>query len=136
MSDVLILFGFSWIVFSALIGLLVGLRHEPHLEDLGNLARRGDLHGYHVTLDAFKWRVTVHAHGMLFSLVSIVIGLCIPKMAYPQLVTDALAVVLMASSALWTLAGFRSVTIAMGIADLMFLASVLTTVVGLARAIF
>lgn len=135
MSGLLVLFGFAWILASALIGLALAGRHEPHVASLDALARSGDLFGYHRALDAYKWRVTVHAHGMLFALVAIVIGLAMPRMAYPPVVTDGLAVALVVASVVWTIAGFKSVKPAMAFADLVFVGAIVTTIVGLARAL-
>lgn len=135
MSEVLVLFGFVWILASALIGLMLAGRHEPHVASLDEMARRGDLVAYHRALDAYKWRVTVHAHGMLFALVAIVIGFAMPKMAYSPLVTDGLAIAVIAAAAGWTIAGFKSIKLVMGLADLLFVAAILTTIVGLARAL-
>lgn len=135
MSDLLILFGFAWILASALLGLMLAGRHEPHVASLDDLARNGDLFGYHRALDAYKWRVTVHAHGMLFALVTIAIGFALPKMAYAAPVTDGLAGALMLATVVWTVAGFKSIKLAMAAADLVFVGAIVTTIVGLARAL-
>lgn len=135
MSNVLIVFGFSWILISAFIGLVLGARHEPHVASLDVLARNGDLYGYHRALDAYKWRVTVHAHGMLFPLVAIAIGFAIPRMSVSALVTDSLSIAMIAATVVWTIGGFKSNKIAMGIGDFMFVGGIVTTIICLARSL-
>lgn len=135
MGSLLIVFGFSWILVAAFMGLILGARHEPHVASLDALARNGDLHGYHRALDAYKWRVTVHAHGMLFPLVAIAIGFAIPKMTYPALVTDGLSVAMIIATVVWTIGGFKSSKLAMGAGDCLFVAGIVTTIIGLARSL-
>ncbi len=134
MSELLVLFGFVWILASALIGLAIAGRHEPHVASLDALARRGDLFGYHRALDAYKWRVTVHAHGMLFAMVAIVVGLAMPKLGYSSIVKDAIAAAFAVAAVVWTIGGFYSAKAAMAIADLMFVVAIVATIIGLARA--
>ena len=135
MANVLVLFGFSWMVVAAFIGLLLAKRHELTLGDLEKIAAKGDLLDYHRVSEGYKWNKTVHAHAFLFSVVSVAIGLAMPRMNYPDTVTSVLAIALMVAVVVWTVGGLRSSRPLMVIGDLTLLASIVATVVGLARAL-
>ncbi len=135
MADVLVLFGFFWMVVAAFIGLFLAKRHELTLGDLERIAAKGNLIEYHRVSEGYKWNKTVHAHAFLFSVVSVVIGLAMPGMKYPVPVIEVLAMVQMLSVVLWTLGGIRSSRPLMVIGDLSLMASIVATVIGLARAL-
>lgn len=135
MADVLVIFGFTWMVVGALIGLYVGARHEPHLEQLEEIAKNGSLLEYHRTLDAYKWKVTVHAHSMLFALVTVAIGLVMPKLTYSETVATALSGILMLAPVVWSVGGWRFSKPIMAVGDLLLLLGLVTTVVGLAKTL-
>lgn len=134
MSDVLILFGFSWMVIGTLIGLYLGARHEPHLGQLEEIAKTGSLLDYHRTLDAYKWKVTVHAHSVLFALVAVAIGLVMPKMSYSETVASALAGALMVAPVVWTIGGWRFSKPIMAIGDVLLIVAIAATALGVAMA--
>jgi hypothetical protein len=135
MDGVLIGFGFVWMVVGALVGLYVAGRHEPHLENLEAIARAGSLLDYHRALDAYKWKVTVHAHSLLFPLLSILVGLVFPRMSLPGVVASALPWALMASAVVWTAGGLKFIKQVMALGDLLLLASLITTAVGLSHLV-
>lgn len=135
MSDALVLFGFSWMVVGAFIGFYVGHQHEPNLRRLEQIARDGSLLEYHRTLDAYKWKVTLHAHSLLFPLVAISIGLVMPRLGFSDAGATALGLALMAAGPVWTLGGLRAFKPLMGIGDLLLVGSIVATAVGLARAV-
>lgn len=135
MANALVLFGFTWMVVGAFIGLFLARRHELTLVQLEEFAAKGNLLDYHRVSEGYKWNKTVHAHAFLFSIVAVVVGLAMPKVDYAQTVTDVLAIALMVSVAVWTLGGLRSNRPLMVIGDLTFLASVVATAVGLAKAL-
>lgn len=135
MSNALVLFGFSWMVVGAFIGFYVGHQHEPNLKRLEEIAERGSLLEYHRTLDAYKWKVTVHAHSLLFPLVAIAIGMAMPRLAYSDTGTTILGFALMAAGPIWTLGGMRMFKPAMAVGDILLLGSIIATAYGLARAI-
>ena len=119
-SGVLIAFGFSWMVVAALLGLYLGARHETHLENLAGLAERGDLAGFYKTFEAFQWRTSVHAHGMLFSLSAIAVGLALPLTGYGQTTSAVLVGALIVATVVWTLSAFMRIRLLMGLGDLGF----------------
>jgi len=122
----LIAFGFGWMVVAALLGLYLGARHEGHLGDLEKAAARGDLAGYHRTFEAYKWRSSIHAHGMLFSLSSVAVGAVLPQSGMGTAAMQYLVAGLIFATVVWTLAALRRIRPAMGLADLLFLGAMAT----------
>lgn len=135
MSDLLVIFGFAWMTLSAALGLQLGIKHESHAAALEQLAREGQLLDYHRQHSAYRQRVTVHAHGFLFSLVCIAAALAMPQVAYSTAIRDGLATALMGATVLWFCAGLVRLRPLMGIADFIFLGSLIATVVGLAKGL-
>ncbi|MFA7282817.1 MAG: hypothetical protein WC100_22255 [Sterolibacterium sp.] len=135
MANVLMTFGFSWMVVAAIIGFLLAKRHEVSLAQLEKIAAAGNLAEYHRVNDGYKWNKTIHAHAFLFSVVAVLVGLVIPKMAYSPMVTDGLAIALMCAAVVWTLGSIRSLVPIMAIGDFLLLGSVATSALGLARAL-
>lgn len=128
-GDVLIAFGFGWMVVSALIGLYLGAKHQGHIEQLTNAAAGGDLEKYHRLSEAYKWRSSVHAHGMLFSLSSVGVGLVLSRngagAAFPF--ADVLVGALIFATVVWTGAALRRARPLMGLADVTFIGVLLAT---------
>lgn len=135
MANLLIMFGFSWMVVAALIGLALAKRHETAQDQLVKFAAEGNLPDYHRVNDVYKWNKTVHAHAFLFSVVAVCIGLAMPKMNYSETVSKVLAIALMLSAVVWTLGGLRSNRPLMVIGDLTLLISIVTAAVGLAKTL-
>lgn len=135
MANVLIMFGYSWMVIAAIIGLLLAKRHEGTLVALEQIAATGNLVEYHRVNDGYKWNKTVHAHAFLFSVVAVTVGLAMDRMSYSVEVKGAIAIALMLSAVVWTLGGMRSIKLLMGIGDMVLLASVATSAVGLVKAL-
>ncbi len=135
MANMLVMFGYSWMVMAAIIGLLLAKRHETTLGDLERIAATGNLSEYHRVNDGYKWNKTVHAHAFLFSMVSVTVGLAMPKMGYSETVINDLAIALMMATVVWTLGGLRSNRPLMVIGDLTLLISVAMSAIGLAKAL-
>lgn len=134
MSDMLQLFGFTWMIVSALIGLYLGVKHLGVAERLDALANAGQLAEYHRQHTAFRWTVTVHAHGFLFSVVCVLVSMVLPRLALAPMVVSAVGIGLMVSTVIWTGAALARFRPLMGLADVGFLAAIATTAVGLGRA--
>ncbi len=117
----LIAFGFGWMVVAALLGLYLGSQHENHIDELLAAATDGDLVRYHQISDAYKWRSSTHAHGMLFSLSSVAIGLVLLQKGHAIPMSGAVAGTLAIAIVLWTLAALRRIRILMGLTDLVFI---------------
>lgn len=123
-SSILIGFGFLWMAVAALIGLYLGAKHDLHLAALNTSAVLGDLLDYHARFDEYKWRTTMHAHGMLFSLSAIVAGIAMPTTAWGESGRTILVALFMGATVLWTLAAAKRIRALMGVGDLAFLAAI------------
>jgi hypothetical protein len=132
-AHLLIAFGFGWMVVSALIGLYLGAKHEGYIEQLKAAAASEDLARYHEVFEAYKWRSSVHAHGMLFALSSVGVGLALSGRAGDVLPGEALVGALMFATVVWTLAAMRRVRPLMGLADLLFIGALVVIAVSVAR---
>lgn len=135
MAQRLVMFGFAWMVVAALVGLVLAKLHHESLAQLEAVAAKGDLLEYHRISDVYKWNKTVHAHAFLFSLVAVSVGLAMPRMVYPQFVTDALGVALMVAPVTWTVGAKFSFRPLMVIGDLALLASIAVAAAGMARSL-
>lgn len=135
MSDLLQCFGFAWMCVSALIGLYLGVKHLGVAERLVALANAGQLAEYHRQHTAFRWSVTVHAHGFLFSVVCVLVSVVLPRHALAPMVINAVGGGLMVSTVIWTGAALARFRPLMGLADVGFLAAIATTAVSLGGAI-
>ncbi|MBN8476318.1 hypothetical protein [Sulfuritalea sp.] len=134
MSDLLQIFGFTWMLVSALIGLYLGVKHLGVAERLEALANTGQLAEYHHLHTAFRWTVTVHAHGFLFSVVCVLVSVVLPRLALAPMVVNAVGIGLMVSTVIWTSAALARFRPMMGLADVGFLVAIATTAIGLGRA--
>jgi hypothetical protein len=130
-NDLLIAFGFSWMLVAALIGLYLGVRHEAHGLGLARDAESGNLIEYHRRFDAYKWRSSIHAHAMLFSLSSIVVGIVMPRTGLGDAGQQWLTYALVASTVVWTAAALGRIRPAMGLADILFAASLASVAVSI-----
>jgi hypothetical protein len=131
MSQLLLVFGFSWMIVGCFVGLFQGLKHDLHLADLDKLARNGDLLGYHQSLSAFKKMTTIHTHSMLFPLIVIVTALAIPLIGYSEIYTTVLGVGLVAATMIWTVGGFLNQKLLKGLGDLLLLCGIAMAAFGL-----
>ena len=135
MSNGLLTFGLGWMCVSALLGLYLGIKHLGMSARLDAFAQNGSLADYHREYIGFRERVTVHAHGFLFSTVCIGIALALPKMAYPAWAISALALLLMAATVVWSLGAFARIRPLMGLGDFMFLGALVGAALGMARTL-
>jgi hypothetical protein len=132
-SDLLIAFGFGWMVVAALLGLYLGATHDAHSQSLEASAAQGDLAAFHRTLEAYKWRGSVHAHGMLFSLSSIVVGVILPRTGFSKAAVEAMVGALIVATVVWTLSALKRIQLLMGLGDLLFVGTIATAAWGIAR---
>jgi len=133
MSATLISFGFGWMVVAAFIGLFLGVKQESHLKSLETASVLGDLAEFHRIFDAYKWRSSVHAHGMLFSLSAVMVGVVLPQTGYGAETAGLLAGALIAATIVWTLSGLARIRPLMGLCDLVFVATIVMTAWGVAH---
>lgn len=122
----LIAFGFGWMVVAALLGLYLGAKHPSHLGNLHEAAARGDLDRYHRTFEVYKWRSSIHAHGMLFALSCIAIGIVLPQAGLTPTAARWLIGSLVVATIAWTPAALQHIRPIMGLADIVFTGSLAT----------
>lgn len=131
-GHLLVSFGFAWMVVGALIGLYLGAKHENHNDSLASAAACGNFVDYHRIFEAYKWRSSVHAHSMLFSLSAVGVGLVLSN-PVGSMVPELVVAVLMFATVTWTLAAARRFRPLMGLADLLFLGAMATVAFGVAE---
>ena len=134
-ASVLIAFGFGWMVVAAILGLVLGAKHVDHLDQLERAVSDGDFARYHRELESYKWRSSVHAHGMLFSLSSVGVGLVLAQKGFVANGAEALAGALIAATVVWTPAAMRRIRLLMGLADLLFVGALAWVAVAVARGL-
>lgn len=132
-NGVLIAFGLGWMVVAAFLGLYLGAKHDAHNQTLEASAERGDLAEFHRTLEAYKWRGSVHAHGMLFSLSAIVVGVILPQTGFSKATAEALVATLIVATVVWTLSALKRIQVLMGLGDLLFVAAIAMSAWGVAK---
>lgn len=135
MIQLLLAFGYLWMIVSCGLGFVQGVKHEQHLLLLEKMASAGDLSGYHQELSEYKRKSTIHTHSMLFPLVAIVIALSLPQAGYVGIYQSALVLALIAATVIWTLGSLVKSRLAMGLGDSLLLISIATTFVGLLDSI-
>lgn len=136
MSDLLQMFGFCWMGVAAHLGLFVGVKHPKFGAKLDALAKAGNLAEYHREQTEFRHKVTVHAHTFLFSVVCLFVAAALPRLALPPYMIDLTAIGMMVAPVLWTVAALAQIRMLMGLADGVFLGSVMNTAVGLVKAYY
>jgi len=120
-------------IVAALIGAVIGVKHERHIEQLGLLAKRGSLAEFHSELEKFKAVSTAHAHSFLFCVVLILVAFVLRQLPYPEPITKIIPGVLVASTVMWTAAALKQVRPIMAAADVLFFAALLAVAAGLVR---
>ena len=131
MSQVLLLFGFSWLLVGCFLGLIQGIKHTQHHENLDQYARSGDLLDYHREFNSFKQKTTAHTHSMLFPVVVILIALSMPLNGYAGDNPIVLGVGLIAATVIWTVGGVINVKVFKVIGDLLLMLSIMLAIEGL-----
>src|SRR3974377_304603 len=120
-------------VVGAFLGFFLGAENPGLLDQLGAAAAEGNLAVYHRAFEAYKWRSSVHAHTMLFSLSSIAVGSLLSRNEFASVSAEALAGTLMFATVVWSVSALRRIRALMGLADLLFVASMAWVAVIVAR---
>ena len=131
MHAVLLAFGFSWMIVAAVIGIVLGAKHDGHLERLEQLAKQGNLTAYNKETQNYKAGATTHGHSFLFAVVMVLVAIVVGQLPYPTVVKAILPYVLMGSTALWTIAALKVIRPLMILADAVFLFAIITIAAGL-----
>lgn len=125
MGEYLIVFGLFWMAVNSLLALRIGMQHESHVEALKVLIREGNHEEFEEQRSDWQWRKAVHAHGMLLSLVAVVVGLLVPMMSgTSSLFIDIMGGLLIGAPILWTIFGTWFFKPLLGLGDLFFAAGI------------
>ena len=130
MKEVMIGSGLIGIVLNSFRALMMGLRHEAHVELLQNLIAEKNFREYEVARGQWQWRKAVHAHGMLLSMVTIVVGLLVPSMNCPGLFVVVMGTFLIVPQITWSIFGWWFHRPLLGLGDVLFVLGVIMGTVG------
>lgn len=125
--DLLIVFGFAWILVAATLGLLQGVRHTGHLARLDELATSGDLAAYHQEAIRYRRGVNTHTHAMLFALLTLTTALVLKALGAAGADVRAIALLAAGATVVWTAGGLLNVKAVKGAGDLFLLLAMLLT---------
>ena len=130
MKEIMIGSGLFGIVLNSFRALMMGLRHEAHVELLQNLLAEKNFQQYEVARGQWQWRKAVHAHGMLLSMVTIVVGLLVPSMNCPGLFIAVMGTFLIVPQITWSIFGWWFHRPLLGLGDVLFVLGVIMGTVG------
>jgi len=121
MGEYLIIFGLFWMALNSLLALRIGMQHEAHVDALRALVREGNHEEFEKQRSDWQWRKAVHAHGMLLSLVAVIVGLLVPMMSSTSsLFINVMGGLLICAPILWTIFGTWFFKPLLGLGDLFF----------------
>jgi hypothetical protein len=121
-------------IVAALIGLFFGSRHDRHLENLRRHAEEGNLIAYNRDTEKYKAGATAHAHSFLFSVIVVLVAMIVNRLPLPQIVVHTIPYLLVGSTVVWTFAALRVIRPLMGLADIVFLLTMIGIAYGLVVA--
>ena len=130
MKEIMIGAGLFSIVLNSFRAFMMGLRHEAHVELLQNLIAEKKFEEYEVTRGQWQWRKAVHAHGMLLSIVTIVVGLLVPAMSCPGWFIVVMGTLLIVPQVTWSIFGWWFHRPLLGLGDILFILGVIMGTVG------
>lgn len=131
MHAVLLAFGFSWMIVAAVIGIVLGAKHDGHLDRLGQHAKQGNLVAYNEETQRYKAGATAHGHSFLFAVILVLVAIVVERLPYGTAVKQTIPYLLMGSTAIWTIAALKVIRPLMILADAIFFLVVITIAVGL-----
>jgi hypothetical protein len=127
----LLAFGFTWMIVAALIGIVIGAKHDNHLEKLRQYAKEGNLVAYNQDTEKYKAGATAHAHSFQFSVILVLVAMVVVRLPFPPVVNESIPYVLMCSTVLWTISALRVIRPLMALADAVFFLIVIGIAYGL-----
>ena len=121
MGECLIVFGLLWMAVNSLSALRIGLQHEKHVDLLKGLMKEKNYEEFEERRSAWQWRKAVHAHGMLLSLITVIMGMLVPMMGGSSgLFINIMGGLLICAPILWTIFGTWFFKPLLGLGDLCF----------------
>lgn len=130
MKELMIGAGLFMIVLNSFRGFMLGVKHEAHVELLRNLIAKKKLEEYEIARGQWQWRKAVHAHGMLLSMVTIVIGLLVPSMNCPGWFIAVMGGMLIVAPIAWSIFGWWFYKPLLGLGDILFILGILMGAAG------
>ena len=131
MGDYLILFGLLWMTINSLLALRIGMQHESHVDLLKALMREKNYEAFEEYRSSWQWRKAVHAHGMLLSLITVIIGMLVPMMtSSSSLFVNIMGGLLICAPILWSIFGTWFFKPLLGLGDLCFAAGIIMAFLG------
>lgn len=125
MKELMIGAGLLLIVLNSFRGVMLGWRHEAHVELLRDLIAEKKYEEYETARGQWQWRKAVHAHGMVLSMVTIVVALLVPSMNCPHWFIAVMGALLIMAPIAWSVFGWWYHKPLLGLGDIFFLLGVL-----------
>lgn len=126
MGECLIVFGLLWMAVNSLCALRIGLQHESHVDLLKALMKEKNHEEFEEHRSSWQWRKAVHAHGMLLSLIAIIMGMLVPMMTgSSSLFVNIMGGLLICAPILWSIFGTWFYKPLLGLGDLFFAAGIM-----------
>lgn len=126
MGECLIVFGLLWMTVNSLLALRIGFQHESHVDLLKVLMKEKNYEEFETHRSRWQWRKAVHAHGMLLSLITVIIGMLVPRMTgSSSLYINIMGVLLICAPILWSIFGTWFFKPLLGLGDLFFAAGIM-----------
>ena len=104
MTTVLSVFGLCYLFVWSVIGLYLGVKHEPHVEKLESSAKKGNLPDYFGEWSVWKLHAGSHAHALLLALICIIVALIMPQMVLTDTIKTILGLLLIVETVLASVA--------------------------------
>ena len=135
MNTVLSVFGLCSLFVWSVVGLYLGLKHEPHLKELESSANKGKLADYFSIWSAWKTHASSHAHALLQALICIIVALIIPQMGFADMAITVLGVLLIVGTVVASIAHWFYFIPLMGLGSVLFLIGILMTIIGFIKGL-
>lgn len=128
MAHYLVIFGFTWILFSSILGIILSKRRELKLREIENVTTTDEVIAFYKLDWDYRWAKTRHAHSSLFSLICIVAGLALTSYgSNSPMMVQTIVIVMSLAVVLWTIFSARHFVPGMGLADIMLMVGLLLT---------
>ena len=135
MITVLNVFGLCYLFVWSFIGLYLGFKHEPHLEELESSAKKGNLADYFSTWSAWKIHAGSHAHALLLALICIIVALIMPQMGLAEITKIILGILLIAGTVLASVFHWFYFKPLLGVGSVLFLIGILMSIIGFIKGL-
>jgi len=137
MGEYLIMFGLFWMAVNSLSALRIGLQHEKHVDLLKDLMKEKYYEEFEKRRSAWQWRKAVHAHSMLLSLITVIMGMLVPMMTgSSSLFINIMGGFLICAPILWTIFGTWFFKPLLGLGDIFFATGIMMGCLAFLKQLF